>query len=206
MRLLVASGNAKKLAELTAQLAPLGVELVTPADVGGLGEVDEDQPTFEGNALKKARAGAEQTGLPCLADDSGLEVDALDGAPGVFSARFAGEHGNDAANNALLLERLAGKPREERGAQFVCALALVDPDGTPWVQVRGTVRGVILETFRGEGGFGYDPLFEFSEPGHDETGSTFAELAAEQKARHSHRGRAIAALSGHLAERLGSGA
>ena len=104
--------------------------------------------------------------------------------------------------SALLLERLAGLPRDRRGAQFVCALALVDPDGTPRVQVRGEVRGVILEAFRGAGGFGYDPLFEFSEPGHDATGSTFAELTAEQKARHSHRGRAIAAL----ADRLGSGA
>ena len=198
MQLLVASDNAKKRAELEALLAPLGLELVTPRALGGLPAVEEDQPTFAGNAAKKARSGALASGLWTLADDSGLEVEALDGAPGVRSARFAGVHGDDAGNNALLLERLAGLPAERRGARFVCALALARPDGSLALEVAGQVQGRILEAARGKGGFGYDPLFLFTEAGFEETGRPFGELDAATKARVSHRGRALALLAQDL--------
>lgn len=201
-RLLLASDNAKKRAELEGLLAGTGIELVTPAEVGGLPEVDEDQPDFEGNARKKALSAARASGLWSLADDSGLEVDHLDGAPGVRSARFAGVHGDDAANNALLLSRLAGLGDAARGARFVCALCLARPDATPALEVRGEVRGRILEEARGAGGFGYDPLFLFTEEGFEETGQSFAELTAAQKARVSHRGRALAQLVETLPETL----
>jgi len=198
VRLLIASDNAKKRAELERLLAPLGCSLVTPAELGGLAPVDEDQPTFALNAAKKARAGARASGLWTLADDSGLEVAALDGAPGVHSARFAGRHGDDAANNALLLERLAGLPPERRGARFVCALALARPDARLALEVEGEVRGRILESARGSGGFGYDPLFLFTEPGFPETGRPFGELDSAAKARVSHRGRALRRLAAGL--------
>jgi XTP/dITP diphosphohydrolase len=166
-------------------------------------EPHEDQLTFEGNALLKARYYALATGLCCLADDSGLEVDALGGAPGVLSARFAGVHGErkvvDPANNKLLLERLRDVPPERRGARFVCAMALIDPaagsrggeSGRVLAEVRGVVEGRILgpdgvdHRGRGTGGFGYDPLFLIPE-----LGLTTAELSAEQKNAISHRGRA----------------
>lgn len=198
MRLLIASDNHKKRVELERLLAPLGCELVTPAAIGGLPEVDEDQPTFAGNAAKKARSGALASGLWTLADDSGLEVEALGGEPGVRSARFAGRHGDDAANNALLLERLAGLPARRRGARFVCALALARPDGSLALEVAGQVRGRILEEARGTGGFGYDPLFLFTEAGFEETGRPFGELDPAAKARVSHRGRALALLAQRL--------
>jgi XTP/dITP diphosphohydrolase len=198
LKLLLSSGNAKKLRELRALLEPLGVDLLTPADVGGLDDVVEDLPTFAGNAAKKAIAAAQAKGHWALADDSGLEVEALDGAPGVLSARFAGVHGDDAANNRLLLERLAGLPEEERGARFVCALALSRPDGTLAAQFEGVARGRILEAPRGDGDFGYDPLFLFTEPGHDATGRGFAELSPEEKSAVSHRGRALRALASKL--------
>ncbi len=194
MRLLLASGNVKKLAELVGLLAPLDVEVATPAEVGGLPEVEEDRPDFAGNARKKAVSAARSAGLWCLADDSGLEVDALGGAPGVHSARFAGVHGDDAGNNRLLLERLAGVPEARRGARFVCVLALARPDGSPVAEIEGTARGRILEAPLGTGGFGYDPLFLFTEPGHPETGRGFAELSPEEKSRVGHRGRALREL------------
>ena len=207
MKLLLASNNAKKLGELRALFGPLGLEVVSPADVGGVPDVDEDRPDFEGNALKKARSGALATGLPCLADDSGLCVDALDGGPGVRSARFAGEPADDAANNALLLERLDGLPESERGAHFVCCLALVDARGEQLAGFRGESHGRILEARRGEGGFGYDPLFAFAESGSELAGRSFAELSPEQKASIGHRGRAVQALAAalpDLLDRLGS--
>ncbi|HVS17602.1 MAG TPA: non-canonical purine NTP pyrophosphatase [Planctomycetota bacterium] len=197
---MIASDNAKKRAELERLLAPLGCELVTPGELGGLPEVDEDRPTFAGNAAKKARSGALAGGLWTLADDSGLEVAALDGEPGVRSARFAGRHSDDAANNALLLERLAGVPPQRRGARFVCALALARPDGSLALEVEGTVRGRILEAARGTGGFGYDPLFLFTEAGFEETGRPFGELDPAAKARVSHRGRALRLLAERLPE------
>lgn len=201
MRLLLASGNRKKLAELRLVLAPLGVEIVAPADVGGLEDVEEDRPTFEGNAEKKAASAARAHGLWALADDSGLEVDALDGAPGVRSARWSGEPPDDGRNNAKLLRELQGLPPERRGARFVCALALARPDGTVALTLRGEARGRILDAPRGDGDFGYDPLFLFTEPGHSVTGRGFAELRPEEKATVSHRGRALRALAVSL-ERL----
>jgi XTP/dITP diphosphohydrolase len=195
LRLLLASGNAKKLRELASALAGFDVELVTPAAVDGMPGVVEDQPDFRGNAAKKALSAARHARTWALADDSGLEVDALDGAPGVLSARFAGAHGDDAANNRLLLERMAHVPDDQRGARFVCALALARPDGALALEVLGTARGRILRAPRGERDFGYDPLFQFDEPGFAETGRAFAELEPEEKARVSHRGRALRELS-----------
>jgi len=191
VQLLLASNNPKKLAELERILAGLGITFVLPRDAGGLPDVVEDAPSFAGNAAKKAAAAARAKGLWALADDSGLLVDALDGAPGVLSARFAGVHGDDAANNALLLRKLEGVPPERRGARFVCALALARPDGSIALQVQGTARGRILERPRGTRDFGYDPLFLFTEPGFAQSEKGFAELEPEEKAEVSHRGRAL---------------
>ncbi len=198
MKLLLASGNTKKLGELSLLLAPLGVEVATPADVGGIPDVVEDKDTFAGNAAKKAVSAARATDLWCLADDSGLEVDALDGAPGVRSARFAGEPSNDATNNAKLLRELDGLDAERRGARFVCALALANPSAEVVAEIRGEAHGRILASARGDAGFGYDPLFLFDEDGAPGSGSTFAELSAEQKSAVSHRGRALAELARRL--------
>lgn len=191
MKLLLASNNEKKLAELQRILSGLDLALILPRDVGGVPDVVEDAPDFAGNARKKAVAAARARGLWALADDSGLLVDALDGAPGVLSARFAGVHGDDVANNALLLERLKGIPPERRNARFICALALARPDGSVALQVQGTARGRILESPRGTRDFGYDPLFLFGEPGFAQTDRGFAEMEPEQKAEVSHRGRAL---------------
>lgn len=199
MDVVLASGNPKKAAELRALLAPLDVVVLSPSDVGGLPEVDEDRDTFAGNARKKAESAARATGRWALADDSGLCVDALDGAPGVRSARYAGTHGDDAANNAKLLGALEGLAPEQRGARFVCALALAGPSGETEAVFEGEVHGRILDAPRGDGGFGYDPLFLFTEPDHPETGRGFAELSQAEKATISHRGRALRGLAEHLA-------
>lgn len=199
MDVVLASGNAKKAAELRLLLEPLEVCVLSPGEVGGLPEVIEDQPTFTGNARKKAESGALASGRWCLADDSGLCVDALGGAPGIFSARFAGSHGDDKANNEKLLADLAGVPTEDRGAHFTCALALASPDGRTEASFEGKVNGLILEEPRGTGGFGYDPLFLFNEPDHPLTGRGFAELSPAEKADISHRGRALQHLAEHLA-------
>lgn len=198
MKLLLATNNAHKERELSALLAPLGIAVLTPREVGGLPEVLEDRPTFRGNAEKKARSAARARGMWALADDSGLEVEHLRGEPGVRSARWAGTQGDDAANNAKLLRALAGVPAERRGARFVAALALADPDGEIPLVVEGEAQGVILEAPRGESGFGYDPLFAFAEPGRPQTGRTFAELAGEEKSAVSHRGRALRLLARSL--------
>ena len=209
MELLLASNNAKKLLELERLLGPRGIRVRTPRELEPpLPEVDEDRDSFRGNAAKKALSAAAASGLVSLADDSGLCVDALYGAPGVRSARFAGVHGDDAANNALLLERLAGLPPERRGARFVCALALALPgageraDPGLALEVERETRGRILAAPRGAGGFGYDPLFQFTEEGFPETGACFAELDAEAKGRVSHRGRALRELARRLPEVL----
>src|SRR5262245_40537610 len=162
MRLLIASQNAKKRKELELLLAALAIEIATPADVGGIPDVDEDQPSFARNAAKKAESAARASGLWALADDSGLEVEALGGAPGVRSARYAGEPADDARNNARLLRELDGLPAAQRAARFVCALALARPDGGIALAVSGEARGRILEAPRGSGDFGYDPLFLFT--------------------------------------------
>ncbi len=191
---LVASRNAKKLAELRRVLDAAGI---TEVDVVGLDAVPEypEEPetgaTFEDNALLKAVAGTRATGLPCLADDSGIAVDALNGMPGVLSARWSGRHGDDAANNELLLAQIGDVPDERRGGAFVSACALVVPSGEQTV-VRGEWRGTILRSPRGDNGFGYDPLFVPD----DETagGRSAAELSAPEKDALSHRGKALAQL------------
>lgn len=197
-QLLLASDNAKKRAELQGLLGHLPLQLLTPREIGGLPPVVEDQPSFAGNAAKKARSAARASGLWCLADDSGLEVEALGGAPGVHSARYAGLHGDDAANNAKLLVALAKTPSAKRNARFVCALALARPDGTLALEVEGEARGRILFGPRGTNDFGYDPLFLFTEPGFPQCMRCFGELSAAEKAGVSHRGRALRRLGEEL--------
>lgn len=194
VRLLVASRNAKKLAELRRVLESEGIVGIEPVgldEVPEFPEEPEDGATFAENALIKARSGALATGMPCLADDSGLAVDALNGMPGVLSARWAGRHGDDAANNELLLGQLSDVPDERRGAAFVSACALVGP-GVPGGEAveGGRWPGSVLRGPRGEGGFGYDPLF--LPEGSDRAA---AELTPAEKDADSHRGRALRALA-----------
>lgn len=182
--LVLASGNDHKIRELR-ELLGHRYRIITMQDAGFEGDIEESGKTFEENAVIKAETVRDATGFLTLADDSGLEVDALGGAPGVHSARYAGQHGDDKANNDLLLRNLAGE--KNRGARFVSVLALASPFG-PTRSFEGTCPGVILEAPRGEGGFGYDPLFLY------ETGETFAQMSAEDKNRVSHRARALARL------------
>ncbi len=187
MDLLLVTGNRHKAAEFSALLAAEGmtdIRLLSLNDVGLDGEVDENGETFEENALIKARYGAAH-GYVSIADDSGLEVDALGGAPGVHSARYAGVHGDDAANNRLLLQNMIRIPEEKRTAGFVCAIACVWPDGRNFT-VRGEARGRVLFHEEGTGGFGYDPLFLS-----DDHGKTYASLTPEEKNSVSHRQRAV---------------
>lgn len=204
-RVLLASRNAKKLEEMHRILEPLvpGVEVLGLDDVAPYDEPAEDQPTFEGNALLKARAGVAASGLPTLADDSGLCVDALNGMPGVLSARWAGLAKDDLANNRLLLEQLADVPDERRTARFACAVALVLPDGTEHV-VHGEMRGRVIREMRGSGGFGYDVVFvaEEHDPARGGDGRTTAELAVADKDAISHRGRALRAVAPLVAAAL----
>ena len=158
----------------------------------------EDRPTFEGNALLKARAGLAATGLPSVADDSGLCVDALNGMPGVLSARWSGPPRSDDRNNELLLAQLADVPDERRGAHFACAVAFCHPDGTEAV-VRGEMRGRVIREVRGSGGFGYDVVFEADE----QPGTTTAELTLEAKDAISHRGKALREIAPLIARSLG---
>jgi len=183
--LVVATRNRGKLTEIQALLAGIVDTVLCAADIPGFPETIEDGLTFQANALKKAREAMLFSGLPALADDSGLTVDALDGRPGVYSARFAGEGADDAANNLQLLEELAGVPASQRQAAFVCALAFVTPAGVERI-FSGRVGGVILESARGDGGFGYDPLFLV-----DGFERTMAELTLQEKNHISHRGQAL---------------
>lgn len=190
-KLVLASGNAGKLKELSSLLAPLGIE-VLPQSAFHVSEAEEPHPSFVENAIAKARHAARATGLPALADDSGLCVDALGGAPGVLSARFAGEPKSDARNNALLLERLAGETN--RRARFYCALVLVRHADDPQPIIAcGEWHGEILEATRGHGGFGYDPLFLV--PDLDQTA---AEIDHSLKNVLSHRGKAMRQLLDRL--------
>ncbi len=188
--LVLATRNPGKLAELQALLADLPIQLRAATDFPGAPEVEEDAATLEGNAARKARALQEFTGLPALADDTGLEVEALGGAPGVHSARFAGPTATDADNRALLLERLKGV--ENRRARFRTVLAFA-PDARTLHLFEGVCPGWILEEERGSGGFGYDPLFV--PEGHVQT---FAEMPLEAKNRISHRGQALRAFVAFL--------
>ena len=197
-RLLLATRNPGKLAELQRLLvtAVPGVEVIGLRDVQEYPEAPETGATFEENALLKAREAVRHTGLPAVADDSGLTVDALNGMPGVLSARWCGRHGDDAANTALLLGQLADVPDERRGGAFVCAAALVTPDGTEHVLERQW-RGSVVRQPRGHNGFGYDPVFL-----PDGLAVTSAELEPAEKDAISHRGQAFAALVPVLAEVL----
>lgn len=185
-RLVIASLNRAKVRELTDLLGALPYIVVALADVPGATLPEETADTYEGNALLKARAVAVQDGDVVLADDSGLEVDALGGAPGVRSARFGGPGLDDAGRTALLLEQLRGVPLERRTARFRCVIAIVGRTGQART-VEGVVDGVIADAPRGEGGFGYDPVFV-----HPASGRTFGELSEAEKSRVSHR--ALAAL------------
>jgi XTP/dITP diphosphohydrolase len=191
--LVLATRNPGKVAELAAALEDLPVALISAADVG-VPEVEEDADTLRGNAEKKARALHAFTGLPALADDTGLEVDALGGAPGVFSSRYAGAEGDAEANRRKLLADLAGAP--SRAARFRTVLAFADADGVRFFE--GVCGGLIATEEAGTGGFGYDALFRPAEG----DGRTFAEMTTEEKNRISHRGRAVAAFVAFLSEHL----
>ena len=206
VRLVLATHNQHKVAELRAILAP-AVAGLAPEHVVGAADLGADPPyedgvTFAQNALLKARALARLTGLPAVADDSGLCVDVLGGAPGIFSARWSGRHGDDEANLRLLLAQLADVPDEHRGAGFTCAAALVTPDGFEHVET-GVLRGRLVREPRGSGGFGYDPILVPDEQPERAQGLlTSAELTPAEKNAISHRGRAFRALAPVIAARL----
>ena len=193
MKIVLATGNQGKVRELRALLAEIPVELIPLSHLKNAPVVDEDQPTLRGNARKKAWALHEHTGLPALADDSGLEVRALGGEPGIRSARFAGEQADDAANRRHLLERM--HQAQDRAARFRTVVALADEGRVLYIS--GTCHGTILEQERGAGGFGYDPIF--LPDGFD---ITFAEMSDEQKNAISHRGNALAAVRAYLHRKL----
>jgi XTP/dITP diphosphohydrolase len=195
MRLVLASGNAGKVVELEQLLAGSGVQLVPQTSLG-VSDAEETGLTFVENALIKARHAARATGMPALADDSGICVDALGGAPGLYAARYAGTHGDSAANNAKLLHELAGVPMKKRSAYFIAVLVVLRhaDDPAPLI-AEGRWHGRILEAPRGEGGFGYDPLFL---PAGHELGA--AELDPALKNRLSHRGQALEVLKARFAE------
>lgn len=200
MKLLVASNNAKKLAELERILADAGVEgveLLPLSAVRGYAEPVEDGRTFADNALIKARAGARETGLVTIADDSGLAVEELAGMPGVLSARWSGTHGNDAANNQLLLAQMADVPDARRACAFISVCALATPSGEEFI-AEGRWEGTLLRAPLGGHGFGYDPLFLPN----DEiaAGRSSAQLSPEEKNALSHRGKALAQLVGPIHE------
>lgn len=191
MDFILATNNMKKLAEMQRILSPLGINVVTAKMLGvTLEDVEEDGETFEDNAKLKARAACKEMNMPAIADDSGLCVDYLNGAPGIFSARFAGEHGNDEKNNDLLLEKLDGVPLEKRTAHYVCAICCTFPDGREIV-VRGECSGVIGFERDGNESFGYDPLFLVD-------GKAFGRYTAEEKDKISHRGNALRLLTKEL--------
>jgi XTP/dITP diphosphohydrolase len=190
--LVVATRNRGKILEINALLTGLVDQISSAAEYANFPETVEDGATFEENALKKAREAASFTGLPALADDSGLVVDALNGSPGVFSARYAGEGAGDAANNAYLLEECQNVPDDRRQAAFVCVLAFVTPEGVERI-FSGRVAGRILSAARGEGGFGYDPLFLV-----DGFGRSMAELELSEKNVVSHRAQAFMKFRDYL--------
>ncbi len=187
MDFILATNNMKKLEELQRILSPLGINVITAKSLGiELPEVEENGSTFEENAHIKAQSACEITHLPSIADDSGLCVDYLGGAPGIYSARFSGEHGNDEKNNDLLLEKLSGVPLEKRTAHYVCAVCCIFPDGRE-ITVRGECSGHIGFERDGNAGFGYDPLFIIN-------GKSFGRYSAEEKDKISHRGNALRLL------------
>lgn len=197
MIFLLATHNQKKRAELERILAPLGVQVLTAEQAGvELTDVEETGETFRENAILKAESGCRESGLPCVADDSGLEVDALNGAPGVYSARYAGEHGNDDKNIEKLLHALRDVPQGARTARFVCTTCCAFPDGTQLL-TRGECSGSIAFERSGNGGFGYDPVFVPDEAG----GRSMATLTDDEKDAISHRRRALEKLARVLQEK-----
>ncbi len=195
MKFIIASKNKKKIAEMERILNPLGIQVVTELDLGiKIPEVDETGETFLDNAVLKAESACANSGLPAIADDSGLCVDALGGAPGVYSARFAGEDATDDDNNALLIEKLKGIEKEQRSAQFVSSIAVIFPNGDK-VTAYGECKGEIGFVPAGTNGFGYDPYFYVEE-------ISFAQMNASQKDKVSHRGNALRELEKKLKEYL----
>ena len=196
MRIIFATGNEGKMREIRMIMADLGLEILSMKEAGLFADVDENGTTFEENAVIKAKAIAELCDDIVIADDSGLEIDALNKEPGVYSARYMGEDTSYHIKNANLVERLNGVPDEERTARFVCAIAAVMPDGKV-LETRGTIEGIIGYEERGENGFGYDPIFMLPE-----YGMSTAELSPEVKNELSHRGKALRLLKEKLSEVL----
>lgn len=195
MDFILATNNMKKLAEMQRILSPLGINVVTAKMLGAeIPEVEENGETFEENARTKAYSACRAMNMPAIADDSGICVDYLGGAPGVYSARFSGGHGNDEANNDLLLEKLNGVPEEKRTAYYVCAICCVFPNGEE-ITVRGECHGYIGFERDGNGGFGYDPLFIIN-------GRSFGRYTAQEKDEISHRGKALRLLAKELEKRI----
>lgn len=191
MKIIIATHNKHKLQEMSRILSPMGYEVVTDRDLGiELTDAEENGETFLDNARIKAESGCRESGLPCIADDSGLCVDALDGAPGVFSARYSGVHGDDDGNNRKLLSELEGVPAEKRTAHFACAICVSFPDGSE-VTATGKCEGYIGYEKKGTNGFGYDPLFMVGD-------RSLAQMTAEEKDAISHRGNALKALKEKL--------
>lgn len=197
MDYIIATHNMKKRDELQRILSPLGIRVLLAEEAGvELTDVEETGTTFEENAFLKADSGCKESGMPCIADDSGLAVDYLGGAPGVYSARYAGEHGDDDANNQKLFKALENVPDEERGAAYVSVVCCVYPDGRKII-TRGECRGTIGYELIGNGGFGYDPMFYPVEYNGEKT---MAQLTAEEKDAISHRGKAVRALAEQIGE------
>ena len=194
MKAVLASNNKKKMVEMRAILGELGVEVLSQADVGVSIEPEENGTTFEENSRIKAVAIMEATGLPAIADDSGLVVEAVDGAPGGYSARYGGEGLDDTGRWQLLLKNMEGK--ENRACKFVSVICCAFPDGTQ-LMARGEVHGVVAQGPSGEGGFGYDPIFWLPEQG-----KSMAELSAEEKNKISHRGNALRVFKKELEKKL----
>ena len=187
MKIIIATHNKHKLEEMSRILSPMGYEVVTDRDLGiELTDAEENGETFLDNARIKAEAGCKESGLPCIADDSGLCVDALNGAPGVYSARYSGVHGDDDGNNRKLLSELSGVPAEKRTAHFACAICVSFPDGSE-VTATGKCEGYIGYEKKGTNGFGYDPLFMVGD-------RSLAEMTAQEKDAISHRGNALKEL------------
>lgn len=195
-RMIFATGNEGKMREIRMILQDLEVPVVSMKEAGIKADIEENGKTFEENAVIKAKAIMEMTGETVLADDSGLEIDYLDGAPGIYSARYMGEHTSYDIKNNAILEKLEGVPDEKRTARFVCVIACAMPDGTILTS-RGTMEGIIGHEIRGENGFGYDPVFYLPE-----CGCTSAELSTDQKNDLSHRGKALRVMRELLRDRL----
>lgn len=191
IKIVLATNNAHKVSEFKNYFIEQGIEaeIITISQTGFKGDIVEDADTFEGNAYIKAKALCDYTGLISIADDSGLQVDALDGAPGVYSARFAGENASDWDNIQKLLSCLKDVPEKERTARFVCSICVCRPDGQSLTVSANCEDGLIIDQCRGDGKFGYDPIFYYAP-----MGKTFAEMTSEEKNSVSHRGKAIEKL------------